>query len=99
MRLSGGNTWLVHSEEDYHQVYIALNDERTRWLAVSIIPNNYPGFNIDTIDQTEQAIAQDIMETNDGWLVRRLNIKGVKVKQPKDHSVYVDAEGEELKDE
>lgn len=74
-----GNIWLVHVEEDYHNAYFRLTDNR--WLEVSIRPCNYPGFNVKTITVSDAELAAHIRKEFGGgmWHARKMNLEGVEL--------------------
>ena len=71
-----GNTWLRSEEGTNH--YFVASTGPNEWLEVSIYPHNYPGFNVSTVECSEEEIARQIRRDCDGWTVVRCNIDGVE---------------------
>jgi len=72
-----GNTWLYDREND-RQYYLGRL-EGNRWLEITIVPANYPGFVIHTITGTEEDLAAHINDKWAGALIRKCNIAGVYI--------------------
>jgi len=73
-----GNTWLTN-EEGNHLILVGLNineddSELSQLIQISIIPENYPGFNMDTINTYMADLKHDIQDYNEGWFVRKWNL-------------------------
>jgi hypothetical protein len=84
-----GNIWLCTEEMEKHLAYFRMPG-KDNWLEVSLVPENYPGFNVGVINLSEKGLAAHIQARCDGWVVRKMNISGVKVKDN-----YVDSEGDD----
>lgn len=70
-----GNTWLTNGEN--HVAW--FREGKTTWLEIAINPQNYPGFEIQVIDSTEEELCQHIHEKCHGWYSRKCNILGVNL--------------------
>ena len=86
-----GVTWLLPEEGNHHYILKRLTIGRVvggaraasradYWLQVEVIPDNYPGLTMNVINNTEAQLADHINKTFGGWVVRRWNINGIKVK-------------------
>lgn len=85
-----GNTWLV-SEEGSHLILIGLNiseddTELSQLIEISIQPENYPGFNMETINIYMADLKHNIQDYNDGWFVRKWNLP---FKAPVNENGYI----------
>ena len=72
-----GNIWLTQTEEGYHAAYFHLRnvgDGKMLLLEVSIVPENYPGFNVGLVEITPEDLAKHLNEKCNGWYVRKLNL-------------------------
>tara|TARA_Y100000034_G_scaffold127663_1_gene180911 strand:- start:4 stop:327 length:324 start_codon:yes stop_codon:yes gene_type:complete len=85
-----GNIWLV--SDDIHMGYFKI--EGDIWLEVSVCPENTPGFNICTIEATEEELAKHITKEHAGYFARKLNIDGVSL-YPDSRVVGLDEELDE----
>lgn len=70
-----GNVYLVGGDGEQHLAYFAI--QQNYWLEVSLVPANYPAFNVAVVQMDENELAQHIIENCTGWTIRKLNIKGV----------------------
>ncbi len=72
-----GNIWVTQTEEGYHAAYFHLRnlpDGKMLLLEMSIVPENYPGFNVNVVEITPEDLAKHINERCDDWYVRKLNL-------------------------
>jgi len=73
-----GNTWLTN-EEGSHLILVGLNiseedTELSQLIEISIQPENYPGFNMETINIYMKDLEHNIRDYNGGWFVRKWNL-------------------------
>jgi hypothetical protein len=74
-----GNTWLC-DDDGNHVAWLKMEG---RILEVSITPDNNPGLYARLLSPdecSENKLAEHINKNLKGWLVRRSNIEGIKVK-------------------
>jgi hypothetical protein len=74
-----GNIWLSDEDGD-HIAWFRFGIGNDQWLKVSVVPGNFPGFQIATVIFTEKQLAAHIRSQCAGWRVNRLNIEGVKIE-------------------
>jgi hypothetical protein len=73
-----GNTWLM-SDDDGHYILIGIevdedDIETSQYLEITLVPNNYPGFYIQTIQTYNSELLETIQDSFAGWDVRRWNL-------------------------
>ena len=73
-----GNTWLL-GDNDNHYILIGLNVcnndiEASHYLEISMVPDNYPGFTIETISIYNEELKKFIQDRYAGWAVRKWNL-------------------------
>jgi hypothetical protein len=73
-----GNIWLS-SDDGKHIAWFGVGD--SRWLQVSVVPHNYPGFQIASVIFTDEQLAAHIRRRCGGWRVNKLNLEGVKIER------------------
>lgn len=73
-----GNIWLTTEEGEQHVAWFRLSKDK--WLEASVVPVNYPGFQVSIIASTYEELAAHINANCAGWVIRKLNIEGVKVE-------------------
>jgi len=73
-----GNTWLMDSEEgDYILIGLDVNEDvnaKSQFLEISILPENYPGFRVQTINESITDMIAYIQERYEGWFCRKWNL-------------------------
>lgn len=76
-----GNILLTHDEEFYLNSYTRLGDNR--WLEVSFRSDNYPAYNVQTINVTDAELSAHITREFGGglWYARKMNLDGVKIDE------------------
>jgi len=82
-----GETWLIC--DDQHIAWFSIDDNL--WIEASIVPGNYPGFNITVIESSTEKLAAHIQKVCAGWFARKCNIEGVEL----DEGSYVKDKEEE----
>ena len=81
-----GNTWLTDDSGEY--ILISLDQG---YLEISILPENYPGLSVRTVDETEGEMVAFIRERYEGWFIRKWNLSS---DEPCNEEGYITAKGE-----
>jgi len=68
-----GNTWLTNENRHYFVGFVG-NVEENKWIEISIMPDNYPAFNVFIVEKTETEIVAHINDRFQGWEIHKANL-------------------------
>ena len=71
-----GNT-LLHDGNGGFVAWFVQEDDQL--LEISYQPDNYPKLNVNTVELTDEQLAEHINQKCQGWTIDKLNVVGVNV--------------------